>query len=399
MRYAYLLAVLTGIALVTESTYAQQGALVPAYFNAGSVQNGVVDPVSDDLAMPQTLDKANVINDTSDDCGCASCDTCCSGCSRWSVTMQYLDWRASRDVTPYAGTLDRPSGTIQGLPIDTGSSFYSTLFETNYSRSGGLRLDIAYAVHDNWDIGFRYTNFDTSGNSAFGDPTQDTNAYLANRLDRSLANVILDTSFDDGETDFASQHIGINANVYDIEIRRHFRFHSPRVSARMLGGFRFAQIDQDSEIRYQNLESGNLLTADTSEALGMSAAGLYFGGETRCYVGWNTSLFARGAASLLYADFDTSRLDVQTGNTEAGIRSISDSSQKAIPVLELDVGARWQYGRFHVACGYDISTWFNMIQALDAINQDDVDGATNSYRIERGDLTFDGFFAEVGVRF
>lgn len=400
MRRACFLAVWTGLTLATGSGLAQQAEFPPVQVPGGYAVPGSVrvppavpqEPVSDVVAC-------NWIQDTGAS-GVAyeeSCGDCCRG--RLFVAMEYMYWQASRDATPYAGTLTRPSGTAGGLPINSSSSLVSQLSDTSYSRTGGFRANIGYMMCDRWDIGFRYTYFYTHGASSLGDPTVDTNSVLANRYDRNLANLILDTSFDDGEVDFASQRLRLDFDTYDIELRRQLCFDSQRLAARVMGGIRFAEIDQVSQISYYSLEGGNLLSADTDETMAMHGAGILAGGEAHYLMGWGTSCFARGAVSLLYANFDVTRTDLQTSATSAGIRSLSDTYQNIVPVVELNVGIRWQRGRFFAAGGYDFANWFNMVQGMDAINQDDVDGTTNSYRLENGSLSFDGLFAEAGMMF
>ncbi len=133
--------------------------------------------------------------------------------------------------------------------------------------------------------------------------------------------------------------------------------------------------------------------------MGMSAVGLRAGAEVHYLIGCDFSLFARSAVSLLYADFGVSRLDVQTSATTAGLRSVSVQHRDMIPVTELNVGAHWQNDRYFLSCGYDMAYWFSMVQGLDAIHQDDVDGTRNGYRIERGGLGLDGLLLEGGVQF
>ena len=406
MRYLHFLAVLTSLALGTELASAQQWTYLPPVSNSDAPQHGTRNlpaEVTAPTRLPDQTISDSVVPVSYSSCITepASCGDYCqrSRLSRVFFSLEYLYWQATNDATAYTGTLSRPSGTINGLPISSSASLISTLQDTSYEHNGGFRVNLGYQMSDCWNIGFRYTYFDTSGNSSVGDATVDSNAFLANRLDRSLADDILDTSFDDGETDFASQRTSLDFNTYDIELRRQFRFNSKRLVVGILGGIRFSQIDQASQIRYQNLESGNLLTADTDETMDMHATGLRVGGETHYLLGWNTSIFARGSVALMYANFDVSRRDIQTSATAAGIRSISDNFENVVPVTELNIGVRWQRGRFYVAGGYDIATWFDMAQGMDAINQDDVDGTTNSYRIERGNLSFDGFFAEAGMQF
>ena len=337
-----------------------------------------------------------------EDSSCASCgDLCGSTCrrSRFFGNVEYMYWQATRNATPYAGTMNRVSGTIGGVPISSSDSYNCNMNNTGYDRNSAFRLNFGYQISNRWDIGFRYTYFSTNGASSVGDPNVDSNLFLANKLDRSLADDILNHDFDDGVVDFASQRIGLDLNIYDLEIRRKLRLASSRFDIRLMGGFRFADIDQTSQIRYQSTDSGNMLSANVDETMGISAAGLRAGGEAYYFLGWRTSVFARGAVSLLFVNSDVYRQDLQLTDSDAGVRSISDSFQDVVPVLELNVGLRWQRGRFYVAGGYDIAHWFDMVQGLDAINQDDVDGATNSYRVERGNLSFDGFFVEAGLVF
>ncbi|MGD9126571.1 MAG: Lpg1974 family pore-forming outer membrane protein, partial [Planctomycetia bacterium] len=268
-----------------------------------------------------------------------------------------------------------------------------------YDHDSGFRFNFGYKMNDSWNLGFRYTYFHTNGTTELGDPTVDSKSVLANRLDRSLADDILDAAFDDGEADYASQHISLDFDTYDLELRRQLRFPSQRLAVNVSGGLRFATINQTSQISYQNFDGGNLLTANTDEVMKMNAAGLRVGAEAHYLLGWNVSLFARGAVSLMYGNINVSRQDVQLSATQAGIRTISDGFHTTIPVTELNVGLRWQRGRFFMATGYDMATWFDMVQGIDAIYQDDVDGTTNGYRIERGNLSLNGFFAEAGILF
>lgn len=407
MRYACLFAVCTALALPASVASAQVG-VEPSRFTESGMDSRMGELEAEVVALRHMLDQAMVSNHASSG-GCATCNVCphpcrksCgpeSCCGGLFVTADYLYWRATQNATPYAGSASHPSGSIDDLPINSGASLTSELVDTRYDRNSAFRINFGYMMSDCWDIGFRYTYFRTNGFSSLGDASLDTDSVLANRLDRNLANLVLDSTFDDGYVDFASQSISLRYSTYDLELGRYLRLNSRRLAVRALGGFRFAEINQNSQITYQSISGNSFLTSDTTESIGMSAWGLRVGGETHYLVGWGFSAFARGYASLLYADFDTQRIDLQKSSTAAGIRDITDGFQHLVPVAELNLGLRWQRGGFYVAGGYDMANWFNMVQGIDATLQDDVDGTSNNYRIDRRDLSLDGFFVEAGLLF
>ena len=409
MRYVHfvILAVCAGIALAAESAFAAGWTFMSttSFGDNNVVQESISDwtapapaPASPNQSVtPVALEShsLNALPSSNHHYGPRNR----FGQGRWMFSMDYLYWKATQDATAYAGTLTALSGAVGGLAINSGVSYSSELQNTVYDNNSGLRVNLGYRMGDCWDVGFRYTHFNTDGFASLGDSSVHTGSVLANRLDHNLANTILNVDFDDGRVDFASQRIHLNFDNYDLELRRQLCFRSQRLAVHVMGGIRFSQIDQLSQIRYQYLNSETLLTADTNESVDMSAAGLRAGAEAHYLVGWNTSLFARGAVALMYGDFDITRRDVQTNATAAGVRSVTNNFYNTLPVVDLNVGVRWQRGRFYVVGGYDMSTWFDMPQGIDPIHQDDVDGSANAYRINRGNLSLSGFFAEAGVRF
>lgn len=360
------------------------------------------------VSLRQTLDAAMASNPIAPEacttCGgcsrpvCKSCgpETCAGGLF---ITGDYLYLRATQNATPYAGSVLRPTGTIDNLPINANASLTSELLDTRYDRHSAFRIHLGYMLPSCWDFGVRYTYFRTTGNSTLGDPTLDSDAVLANRLDRNMANLVVNANFDDGYCDFAAQALSLRYSTYDLELGRYLQLNSRRLAVRALGGFRFAEINQVSRINYVNIENNGYFSADTDETMWMTAWGMRAGAEAHYLVGWGFSVFARGSGSLMYADFDTSRIDLQKTPTSVGIRTITDGFQHMVPVAELNLGARWQYGGFYISGGYDMINWFNMVQGIDATLQDDVDGTSNNYRIDRRSLGLDGFFVETGLLF
>lgn len=329
-------------------------------------------------------------------------ESCCSTSNHgFFVVADYLNWRTTNSTSPYAGSLTRPAaGTLNGgLPVVTGHSLTSQLLETSFDRGGGFRINLGYQLPNEWFSGFRYTMFSANGRSSIGDATLDTDNVLANRLDRNLANIVLDLSFDDGEADFASQSLSIGYDTYDLEIGRYLNLSGGRTSLKVLSGLRFANIQQSSIVNYSNLENATTRFADTTEAIGMSAWGIRSGIEANVAVTQKVSIFARTAASMLYADITASRTDRQQSPTSVGLRSVSNDISSFVPVSEVSAGGRYQRNNLCLALGYDAAHWFNVVQSTDAIFQDDVDGATNGYRNQRGLLSFDGFLAEFSYRY
>ena len=155
-------------------------------------------------------------------------------------------------------------------------------------------------------------------------------------------------------------------------------------------------------VLYQNSETTYLDSYDLTSDVDMTAWGIRTGGQVnKTLFDSGFSLFGRSAASLMLGDFRVQRTDIahkqQSGITST--RHYSNTYRAVVPQVDLAVGMRYDRGWFYVSAGYEISYWFAMYQHLDVVGHDDVDDMTVPIRADRGDLSFDGWFLESGVKF
>jgi len=309
----------------------------------------------------------------------------------WLVEAEYLNWRSHRSSLPFAGL----------LTFGANGSYDSELVETEFGRDSGFRFSVGRRSVDRWDVVFRYTFFQNSGATAVGDPTVDSDAIFCNLMDRSLADRRVDRNLDDGRADAARESISLDHFVYDLEFGRTLDFCG--LSVRPFGGFRFAEIKQSASVLYQNFTPpAELDTYGIESDVDMTAWGIRGGGQvSHALFDCGLSLFGRGAASLMLADFRVQRTDVATDQPSgiAESRRHRHGYQAIVPQAELAAGLRYDYGRFFIAAGYELSYWFGMYQHLDVVGHDDVDDTTTPVRADRGDLSFDGWFVDAGLMF
>ena len=311
--------------------------------------------------------------------------------SGWLVDAEYLNWRTTRSSTPYSGT----------ITFGAGSSYVNQLLETEYDHDSGFRFALGRQFANKLDIMFRFARFDNNGAHQVGDPTVDTDSIYANLIDRTLADDVLDRTFDDGHVDFAQESINLQYSVFDLEFAK--TFCRSTLSVRPFGGLRFAQIQQNSQVRYQNFTApAELDTYDLTSDVDMNSWGIRTGGQLD-YELFNCglSVFGRGAGSLMLADFRVHRTDVASDQPSGTVasRDYLHGCTEIVPQLELAVGLRYERGCFFMSAGYELAYWFNMYQHLDIVGYDDVDGDTPPIRVDRGSLGLDGLFCSAGVVF
>ena len=98
------------------------------------------------------------------------------------------------------------------------------------------------------------------------------------------------------------------------------------------------------------------------------------GAETQWNTRWGLGLFGRLAGSVLVGNFDVQQQEID--EVEGTILDFANEYYQAVPAIDAAAGAAWTCGAWHVAGGYEMTSWFNLAQ------------------IERAsyDLILDGFF-------
>lgn len=330
---------------------------------------------------------------------------CCAE-PTWLFEAGYINWRARRSRVPFSGRIRNLGGMQNNLPVDD-DSYEVGLTETSFGKDSGYRVAVGRRNSEQWDMMFRYTNFSTFGGKAVGASpvTVDTDDVYANLIDRSLADEQIDNGdFDDGLCEFASESIDLRYDTYDLEFGKQFT--TTNISARGFGGFRFGEISQSAYTAYVNLEGDDLDTYTLESNTDMHAWGFRAGGElNHCLGNSGISLFGRGAFSMMLAEFDVRRKDVafdadRDPNGDLEIRQYRHDYYSVVPVAELAAGLLYERGSWSIKAGYEFSNWFNLYQHLNMVGWDDVDGDdTVPVSIDRGDLSFDGWFVDAGYSY
>jgi hypothetical protein len=265
------------------------------------------------------------------------------------VSVDYLNWRARGDLW----SLD-PAAYSSAAPDDAALSS---------NNNSGIRAEIGYRFASQWDVGWRFTHFDSLGVYNGPGAFQPQNP-IAGGLEARGA---------------------FRYNVHDLEIGRTIEM-TDSVDLRLFGGFRWATLGLNrSAIAYDPLpppssfpivrDLGN--TIETIDAYGMG-----LGAEARWNVGHaGFYLFGRGE---------------MFGLVGVGTRQIApDPSEipvepqgpfhltQALIAAEAAVGLGWRRGHWDFCGGYEINVWPSVFTPA---------GQSSSWPESREDMVLDGWF-------
>ena len=216
-------------------------------------------------------------------------------------------------------------------------------------------------------------------------PASVSTAIHASLLDRSLANIVLDSNFDDGKTDAATETIKIDRNRGDLVLGREATVTS-WLGGSWHAGLRVASINVDRDVLYQSITGGVSKSADI--ALKSDMIGL---GPDRRHRHDNRSLGHRLrfeehgvglAAGEPLQSHSHRRLPIGGDHRHAQRRY--DHLRRRADVRHLD-RARLVVRQFYAGIGYTVSAALNGGRTILSSGNDDVDGATSPYTTEGND--------------
>lgn len=338
-------------------------------------------------------------NDCTKCCQCQN--TCPTNCENkgFSFELGYIFWQTHLAQLPFSGDIiSNPFGaTIGGVTVET-ESHQINITDNEHDWDHGFRIAVGYGCCQDWEVIGRYTYFSASGSKSLGDASVDSGAIYANLHDRSLAdNAGLNTEFDDGKVDFASEKLSLQLHIADIEYQNTCKYCN--YSMTYSGGIRFASIDQERNVLYINEEpvaDRDTYTIDMDSE--MRGFGLRAGSEFYYPFGCEgLSFYGRGALSILLGEFDVDRRDEAFNASEPDIeiRSYRHDYYALIPVLELGIGFDFFKNNWKIQIGYEFINWANMFQHIDFPGWDNSDDETAQTRITTGNLSFDGLFVTI----
>jgi hypothetical protein len=267
-------------------------------------------------------------------------------------------------------------GTNSGLatvgPIDS----------IKYGTGTGLRVEAGrhWGENGRWDTGFAYTYFTSnegSGSSAFA----------------PSGGVLYPTLTRPGLTDralTANATADLDYNLFDILVGRRLLL-DEHFAVRLLGGVRFADLRQTSNVFYDGLDARQAAVTTRSRFQGV---GPIIGAEA-VLVGWKGFHFYSRAIGGLISGRSTNRL-LETN--DGGATTYIDTSydvRKVVPMASVLVGFGWQYRTISIRAGYEVTQWggvFERPRFVDDVSQGKV--------ITRpSNLTLEGLVLQLGLSF
>lgn len=213
----------------------------------------------------------------------------------------------------------------------------------DFGQASGVRAGIGYLFPSGWDLTGNYTYFHNSA-SAFAEEPAGGNLWAT----RSHPNV-------NQEAETAAATGSFKYDVFDLEAGYGYRFNES-VAIRPFGGLRWANIDQNLNVRYDGRDFDDGVVDNN---LTMNGFGFRLGMDGYWHLGHGWSLFGRGAGSVMYGKFQSRLLETNFSGADT-IVNVKDNYNQAVPVLETAMGAAWQYEEFQFAVGYELNNWFNL---------------------------------------
>jgi hypothetical protein len=286
----------------------------------------------------------------------------------WFTAVDFLLLRPRRGAFDYvipstAGGLTT-SGPVQSL---------------NYELRTGVRAELGYRLgHSHWEVLAGYTYFRS-------------NAFDA--VYAGAGQALLPTITRPGLTDtvsFAAADANLVYNLYDALVARRFVV-GEHVALRMLGGVRFANIQQSFNAYYDGIDARQAQVRGGSQFQGF---GPMVGGEA-VWAGWNGfHLYGKANGGLLTGNAENPLVE-GNGNGQVTFVNTAYNVQKVVPFTTVGVGAGWQYRTFSLRAGYEITHWFGLIDQPRFT--DDV--GRGRFVPTPANLSLEGLFVQATVQF
>lgn len=252
---------------------------------------------------------------------------------KWIAKVDYLNWSVNRQGLDFAVSTD---GTA--LAVGNGS-----VRNLDFGRDSGVRAGIGYLFSSGWDLTGNYTYFRNSASASATEPAGG-NLWAT----RSHPNV-------NQEAETAAATGNFNYDVFDLEAGYGYRFNES-IAIRPFGGLRWANIDQNLNVRYDGRDFDNAVVDNN---LKMNGFGFRLGMDGYWHLGHGWSLFGRGAGSVMYGRFQSRLLETNFDGADTVV-NVTDDYTQAVPVLETSMGTAWQYESFQFAAGYELNNWFDL---------------------------------------
>ena len=241
-----------------------------------------------------------------------------------------------------------------------------TVGSGNYNS--GFRLGAGYRFPgEDIEVMFRYTFLHTSSGDTTTAPAGQT--LFATETHPGLV----------VQVNSANARSSVNLNLFDVEVAKRFDL-SEATTARLFAGPRFANLDQKFQATYQG---GDVNRDEVRRRLFFDGGGVRAGAELQWKFFDQLGSYFRGSGSLLTGQFRGDLTEVGNG---AAIVNVSEKFTRVVPNLDMGLGLMYQKGGWRCSVGYEFSTWFDMVDGIDFVD----DAHPAKLGRKTGNLSFDG---------
>ena len=303
------------------------------------------------------------------------------------VTADFIWWTGRQDGLAFARSgLSDYSEALSFGNAPCGKTYYPKFkFSPGFKVGVGLNLG-----HDGWDTYLNYTWFHTGtknktviNTNSFTAPIPLWEVATLGTITAKENFLVLSTFVNAGN---CSANWKLRFNNFDWELGRNF-YVSQYLALRPYAGLKGSWMNQyfnTSYSNYLNSEISSEITKATMNQLQKFwGVGIRTGLDSTWYFCKNWSAFANTALSSLWGRFYTQRNDTVflIGNTGTrGIINVKDDFHTVKPVLELQLGGRYDYwfcdDDYHlgVEVAWEQQVWFNQNQFVQYLSTSGSEG-------------------------
>lgn len=265
-----------------------------------------------------------------------------------------------------------------GIALTAGGTVATVDLEEDTALRYGLTYRFANSA---LELGVDHVSLSSSGSAS---ATRPPNGFLFATLANPAQNERADT---------ASANASIDSSVTNVELG--YRLPAGRdLEIRLFTGLRFADLNQDLQVRYDGEDFTNTLI---NIERGFSGGGLRLGGQANWNIGAGFSLYGRAAGSLLVGDISINQSEVDNNGLDQ-IASLQSRETRIVPMLELTAGLDWtanlsNASRLTIGAGYTLENWFNATDSIRFVDS----ASAGVFTQDSSDLSWEGFFLKFAL--
>lgn len=309
------------------------------------------------------------------------CPTPC--CAEWKVYGDWIYWNTRRCQLDYATPFDSIATTAIGN-VSSVCPGYESGFRVGISRECGNTF---------YDLFYTYYRPDAS------DTTTNVDGNLAgSRIVENFTALIPGT--------IALAKGKWNLDYDEVNLLMGYKLCSrPCVESYVVGGFKYASIDQDFESFYSETADITTNVDKVKESIDLNAYGVNFGLKGKYTFCKCFNLFANASHDVLLGDFNrkfTYDTSIDGGTTFTQSVNLKDESWCMLGVYNLAFGLGYDMSFKGCWCadlsfsvGYEFHQWVNTLDFLDYQNE----SQEITFDRHLQSLGFDGLFVQLSVGF